>query len=91
MSADKVDPAILRLEGDRGVPVVIELHPVPVEQVSASQAGVLEHLDRSGVSGARGLTLANAVLATLSRDQVLDVAARPDVRKILLNEPQQVL
>ncbi|WIM92727.1 hypothetical protein ACTOB_004681 [Actinoplanes oblitus] len=100
MSADKVDPAILRQDGDRGVPVVIELHAVPAgeaglgglaERVNDAQAGVFAHLNELGVAGARGLTLTNAVLATLTRDQVLAVAARPDVRKILLDEPRQVI
>ncbi|GAA4606727.1 hypothetical protein BJY16_005973 [Actinoplanes octamycinicus] len=99
MSADKVDPAILRVEGDRGVPVVIELHAVAAgeaglaglaEQVHDAQAGVFEHLNRLGVTGARGLTLTNAVVVTLSRDQILEMAARSDVRKILLDEPRQV-
>jgi hypothetical protein len=100
VSADKVDPTILRAEGDRGVPVVIELAAVRAgesglaglaEQVHDAQAGVFAHLNRLGVTGARGLTLTNAVLATLTRDQALQVAGRPDVRKILLDEPRQVI
>jgi hypothetical protein len=54
------------------------------------QRGILDQLGRMGVREVRRLRLANAVVAELTREQILELAKRPDVRRIHLARPEQV-
>lgn len=60
-------------------------------ETRAAQQDLVEHLRRIGVSGPpQQLTLANAVVVTLTADQVRSVAARPGIRRLVLAESRHV-
>ena len=86
----------------RRIPVLIELSQ-PVEappggrideverRVREGQAGVVGHLARLGVDDVEQATLANAVGAALSPEQIAELADRDDVRAIRLDRPEHVV
>ncbi len=91
---------------DRPVPVIIEhIEPATAtgegdpsvrmsdleERVRELQSGILERLRDLGVSEApRQLTLANAVVTELTRNQVEEISAHPNVRRIHLSRQEKV-
>jgi hypothetical protein len=91
---------------DQPVPVIIEhVEPASVtgqgdpdtqiselqQQVRERQSGLLEQLRDLGVSGTpRQLSLANAIVAELTRSQIEEISAHPDVKRIHSSRMEKV-
>lgn len=83
---EHVEPAAVTGEGDPGTQIS-ELE----QRVRELQSGIREQLRDLGVGGTpRQLTLANAVAAELTRNQVEQISARPDVKRIHLARMEKV-
>lgn len=81
------------------IPVVLQLAPLRVahggiaeleQQVRMAQAPLLDWLAKQGVSGATPSTLANAITAALTVEQIEAVAARPEIYRVVWNRPEAV-
>jgi hypothetical protein len=83
---EHVEPASVTGEGDPGTQISgLE------QRVRELQTGILEQLRDLGVGGTpRQLTLANAVAAELTRNQVDEISAHPDVKRIILARMEKV-
>jgi hypothetical protein len=83
---EHVEPASVTGEGDPGTQIS-ELE----QRVRERQSGILQQLRDLGVGGTpRQLTLANAVVAELTRSQVEEISAHPDVKRIRLSRMEKV-
>jgi hypothetical protein len=83
---EHVEPASVTGEGDPGTQISdLEQH------VHELQGGILQQLRNLGVRGTpRQLTLANAVVAELTRSQIEEISAHPDVKRIHLSRMEKV-
>jgi Peptidase inhibitor I9 len=83
---EHVEPASVAGEGDPGTQIS-ELE----QRVHALQSGILEQLRDLGVRDTpRQLTLANAFAAELTRSQIEEISAHPDVKRIQLSRMEKV-
>jgi len=83
---EHVEPASATGEGDPGTQIS-ELE----QRVRVLQSGILKQLRDLGVGGhLQQLTLANAVVAEFTRDQVAAISAHPDVKRMRLARMEKV-
>jgi hypothetical protein len=84
---EHVEPASVTGEGDPGTQIS-ELE----QRVRELQSGILEQLRNLGIRDTpRQLTLANAVAAELTHNQVEQISAHPDVKRIHLARMEKII
>lgn len=104
--AQELDRLAANGQADQRVPVIIEhVESASVtgegdpdtqiselqQQVRERQSGILEQLRDLGVSGTpRQLSLANAIVAELTRSQIEAISAHPDVKRIHSSRMEKV-